>query len=196
MKKIVFGLFLLVASGAGLTSCKEESNMPAPAVESVPAIFPQVNPAKSFFDLNSSKAATSSNPTRPVFEFTIDLGKERDLKVERVEVFKSYRRGAVVSPRVKAGDYSSFPATVSINSKDALQGLSRLSGTTLVPVIPAAGPDAFNNLVLANDAIVFTFDLIVEGGRRIVLAPTNAAGSPTGTQILAPYAAIAVFRNP
>ncbi|TGE22280.1 hypothetical protein E5K00_18725 [Hymenobacter aquaticus] len=194
MKKIVFGLFLLFASGAGLSSCKDDSRLPAPAVESVPAIFPKVTAGKDFYNLAAAKAATSTNPTRPIFEFTIDPGQERDLKIQTIEVYKSYRRGAILGPRVKVGDYSSFPATISINSKDALQGLQRLSGTNLVAVIPAAGPDAFNNLVLLNDAIVFTFEMVAEGGRRIVLTPLNSFNAPTGTQILAPYAAIAVFR--
>ena len=195
MKNIVFGLCLLIASGGALSSCKEDSLLPAPAAESVPAIFPQVTAGKDFFDLNASKAATSSNPTRPVFEFTVDLGKERDLKVQTLEVYKSYRRGTVLGPRVKVGDYTTFPAVVSLNSKDALQGLQRLSGTTLVNVQPA-NPDNFNNLVLLNDAIVFTFELVVEGGRRIVLTPLNSFNAPTGTQSLAPYSTAAVFRNP
>ncbi|UOQ72083.1 hypothetical protein [Hymenobacter cellulosilyticus] len=164
MKKIVFGLLLLVASGGALSSCKDENALPAPAVESVPAIFPQVTAGKDFFNYAAARAATTPTTTRPVFEFTIDPGQQRDLKLQTVEVYKSYRRGATIGPRVKVGDYSTFPATVTLNSSEALKDLQRLSGSNLVPVIPAGGPDVTNNLILQNDAIVFTFEYVVEGG--------------------------------
>ncbi|MCB2407494.1 hypothetical protein [Hymenobacter lucidus] len=195
MKRIVFGLFLLLASGGALTSCKEESLLPAPAAESVPAIFPQLTPGKDFYNVDTTKAVPSSVRNQPVFEFTINPGQDRDLKIDHVEVFKSYRRGSVVGPRVKVGDYSSFPATITINSKDVLVGLQRLSDGKLLAVRPT-NPNAFNNLLLAGDAIVFTFDIVVTDGRRIMLTSLNEFNAPTGTQTLPPYAAIAVFRKP
>ncbi|PJJ47922.1 hypothetical protein [Hymenobacter chitinivorans] len=202
MKKIVFGLLLLVSCGGALSSCKEDSKLPAPAFESLPAIFPKATPGKDFFDATAAKAAASTNPTRPIFEFTVDLGKERDIKIRTIEVYKSFGRpassGLTLGPRVKVGDYSTFPFTVSLTSTEALRDLKRLSGTApninLLPVVPA-NPDAFNNIVQANDAVVFTFEIITQDDRRIVLTQLNTYGAPTGTQSLAPYAAIAVFRN-
>ncbi|TGE19249.1 hypothetical protein [Hymenobacter elongatus] len=194
MKKIFLGLCLFVAASGTLSSCKDDSKLPAPAAESVPAIFAVPTAGKDFYNYDAARAATSTNPTRPIFEFVLNP-TERDLKLETIEVYKSYRRGAVIGPRVKVGDYSSFPATVSVSSRDALQGLSRLSGKDLVPVIPGGGPDVTNNLIVQGDAIVFTFDYIVQGGRRITITQLNAFNAPTGTYSLPPYVAVAVFRR-
>ncbi|UOQ52859.1 hypothetical protein [Hymenobacter cellulosivorans] len=196
MKKIIFGLLLLVAFGGTLSSCKEDSAIPAPAVESVPLVLPQITTGKDFFNILAARAATNTNPTRPIFEFTLAPNQQRDLKLQTIEVYKSFRRGDLLGPRVKVGDYSSFPATVSLTSTEALKDLQRYTGTSLVSVIPPGGPDVTNILLSPNDAIVFTFEYIVEGGRRIVLTPVNSMNIPSGTQILAPYAAVAVFRNP
>jgi hypothetical protein len=215
MKKIAFNLLLLLTFGGALSSCKDQDKLPAPEVEELPIIFPQVTPGKDFFEIGPAQAAESTNPTRPVFEFTIDPGNQRDVKLATIEVYRSYRRGALLGPRLKVGDYSSFPATISINSKEAIKDLQRLSapatGNILSPTEPPTNPSGFNNFIVPNDAIVFTFEYVLQDGRRIVLTPLNkvklAPGSipesvdvPSGTLATTaagstyPYAAVAVFR--
>lgn len=198
----LLGLFLAAGS---LASCRESSKLPAPAIESVPLVIPEVNTQKNYFDFVRSRAsvnsAASTGIVRPVFEFVVNPSQGYT-ELNTVEVYKSYRRGTVLGPRVKVTDLTSFPATVSINSQDVITDLYLASPTADNPTpaplkAPAASP-AQNNRVLTGDAIVFTFEYVLKDGRRIVLTPlsttTGSVGAPTGTQINTPYAAVALFR--
>ena len=213
MKKLLFSLLLLVSAGS-VSSCQDKDKLPAPEVKSVPLIFPQVSsdPAKNHFNWQRSRAAESANPQRPVFEFTFDLGDQRDVQIRTVEVYKSYRRGAtgLIGPRVLAREVTSFPATITINSQEAITGLQRMQGqdAPLLPLlfpVKAASPTAPNSQIVINDQIIFTFEYVLQDGSRVVLTPLNKVrvASPStpevevvsGTQISPPFAVIATFRN-
>jgi len=213
MKKLAFNILFLLSFGSALTACKDEDKLPAPEVEELPIIFPQVTPGKDFFEITAAQAAPNTNPVRPVFEFTIDPGNQRDIKLATIEVYRSYRRGALLGPRLKVGDYTSFPAVITLDSKQAISGLQRLSapasGNVLNATEPPEDPTRFNNLIVPNDAIVFTFEYVLQDGRRIVLTPLANIKLANGTTIQVPsgtlattaagstypYAAVAVFRS-
>ncbi|MCC3152619.1 hypothetical protein Q3A66_06395 [Hymenobacter sp. BT770] len=211
MKKLILG-FLLVSTLGSLSSCKESSKIPAPSVTSVPLIFPKVSAdvEKSYF--NTTRAAASianlarlPDPTRPVFEFSFDIQDQRDVKIQAVEVYKSFQRGINIGPRVLQGTYSSFPAKVSINSQEALTGLQRLffaTGEALPSLRNLLGATPTSpNEVLTGDLIVFTFEYVLEDGSRVILTPLSdvkLTGGATakvisGTQINPPYALYAKF---
>ena len=95
MKKLIFSLFLLVPLVGSLSSCREQSKIPEPQVDSVPLILPEINPAKSFFSFLPSQASVASNPTRPVFEFTVNPSQVAGVQLETVEVYKSFVRDGV-----------------------------------------------------------------------------------------------------
>ena len=193
---------------AGLFSgCREQAKIPQPKAESMPLILPAINPEKNFFDFTPSRAAEASNPVRPVFEFTVNPPQVAGVQLERVEVYKSFFRGASFGPRVKVTDLTSFPATVTLTSQEALTDLYLTNNPPLVTV-PATPPPipvkaitaTATNRISVNDAVVFTFELIVNGGRRVVLTPltttgAGVTGAVTGVQAAAPYAAVATFRN-
>jgi hypothetical protein len=223
-------LFLTLAAISGLASCREDSKLPAPKLSgSVPLIIPVVSAdtAKQYLNYARTRAssatlATLNPPTRPVFEFSFNLDNTRDKKVQSVEVYKSFKRigsaGATFGNRVLVGSYTSFPVTVSLNSQDLLTDLNRIiipSGPDkpYLLAIKAASPTATNIQVQRNDAIVFTFEYVLEDGSRVVLTPLNyvTVGAPPGgtvpantnipvlattTQVNAPYSIEAVIRDP
>ena len=215
MKKVFFGLLLLSVMGS-LSACKDSSKIPAPEVTSVPLIFPKFtsDPSKSYFDTQRASASINGlavlpNPTRPVLEFTINLPDQRDVKIKAVEVYKSFQKpNQQIGPRALAGSYSSFPATVSLNSQDALSGLQRLAvvpGDALPSLSPLllstpSAPGARNPIV-NGDFIIFTFEYVLEDGSRVVLTPLtdvrlNGGGTAkviSGTQVNPPYALVARF---
>lgn len=217
MKKLIIGLFVALTMGS-LSSCKESSKDPAPAFTSVPLIFPKLSTdvSKSYFDTQRARAsnnelATLPNPTRPTLEFTLELPDQRDVKIQSVEVYKSFKRGNFIGPRAFSGSYSSFPATVSLTSEQALAGLQQLFfGTALPTLSPLASqtPATVRNPILSGDIIIFTFEYVLEDGSRIILTPlsdvrlnnpTNLVPAPTakvisGNQINAPYALYAKFQ--
>ncbi|MCC2546997.1 hypothetical protein LJY25_11115 [Hymenobacter sp. BT175] len=203
MKKTLFALALLASSMLGFSSCTDQDKLPAPETEDLPILFPRVTPGKDYFPISQSAAAPNSNPTRPVFEFTIDPGDQREVEIDRIAVYRSYRRGTQISPRLLVKEVSSFPATITMNSDEALRDLERINGaalTTVYPIKPGSttkeqDPTRTNNFLVRNDAIVFTFDYILKDGRRIVLTPlTGTFPSPSGTLSREPFAAVAVFR--
>ena len=202
MKNYLASLLLLSATVV-LPSCRETSKLPEPANESIPLIIPEINSQKSYFDYANSRVsvntATTTNTVRPVFEFVVNPSQGYG-ELQTVEVFKSFRRGATLGPRVKVQDLTSFPATVTINSQDALTGLlptSAVGGVAPTPLL-AATPAAINR-ILPNDAVVFTFEYVMKDGRRIVLTPLSttagSVGAPTGSSINAPLAAVAAFKT-
>ena len=206
MKKIFFSLLSLAAFAGMLGSCREQSRIPEPEVESLPLILPDINPAKNVFTFTPSRAAESTNPTRPVFEFTVNPSQVSGIKLEVVEVYKTFVRGGTTfGPRVKVKDLTSFPATVSINSQDALTDLYLTNNPppVTVPATPPPIPikattSTGNNRIISGDAVVFTFEYVVNGGRRIVLTPLKTVAGVTGVisgnRTAAPFAAIVTFK--
>lgn len=206
MKKFVFPFLLLGAAAGALSGCREQARIPEPATEDMPLILPDINPAKNVFTFTPSRASESTNPTRPVFEFTVNPTQVDGVKLEVVEVYKTFARGGTTfGPRVKVKDLTSFPATVSINSQDALTDLYLTNNPPPVTV-PATPPPipikattpTGNNRILSGDAVVFTFEYVVNGGRRIVLTPLTTVAGVTGVisgnRTAAPFAAIATFK--
>lgn len=197
------------------------------------------DPDKNHYDYartRSSKNALASlaNPTRPVFEFTFDLDNTRDKKVKAVEVYKSLLTGATsfngtvfnggaFGTRVLVGTYTSFPVSVSLDSEAAIAGLQRVLPQPQVPAAPApnvpylltvkAPTDIQPNLLSlkrGSDAIVFTFEYILEDNTRVILTPVtktsvvDVIGGMTAktvdvlvttTQVNSPFAAVAIIRD-
>ncbi|RSK47676.1 hypothetical protein [Hymenobacter rigui] len=178
---LLFLLGLLTVSG-----CRNDDKDPYPELESLPVIFPSVTATKSFYDYNQVRSSAN-----PVFEFTIDPGNQRDIQLASIEVYKTFRRGTSVEPRILYKTVSSFPATLTIPFSDVLQNLTRTvttnGQTTQVPFQP--------NFFVQRDEIVFTFEYVLTDGRRIVLTPLDG-GKIQGALANAPYAAVAVIRVP
>ena len=231
MKNHIASLLLMLVVAGSLASCREESKLPAPKISgSVPLIFPQISsdPAKAYFDYDRARLSTNNlnNPsflpnikdrTRPVFEFSFNLDNTRDKKVKVVEVYKSFYRPPSFGPRVLYGSYSSFPVTISLTSQDALTDLQRvITGQTPLPYllnVKGANNVQANNLsALKTDAVVFTFEYILEDDSRVILTPvinTAVGPAPGGTppatstvpvlaattQVNAPFAVVATFRD-
>ena len=212
MNKLLTGLLLGAMLGA-LGSCKESSRIPAPAVTSVPLLFAKASsdPTKSYF--NTTRAAASTNtlprladPTRPVFEFTFDVPNQRDVQLQAVEVYKSFQRGVRIGPRVLVGSYTSFPATVTLTSQEALTGLQQLFFSSPSATLPTlrnllGATASAPNEIFSGDLVVFTFEYVLKDGSRVVLTPladVRLAGGGvakviSGTQINPPYALYAKF---
>ena len=205
--KIYFSKFALLLSAVfSLSSCRDSSKLPAPKYESIPLIIPEINPQKSFFAFDGSSpsisAAAAAGITRPEFEFVVNPSQGYS-ELQTVEVYKSFRRlvkdAFAYGPRVKVTDLTSFPATVTINSQDALRGLLT-SATSLTPVL-ATTATGTNRILrptidgIPNDAIVFTFEYIMKDGRKIILTPVSADNILLpSSQINAPLAAVAAFK--
>ena len=216
MKKIFFGLLLLSAVGS-LSGCKESSKIPAPEVTSVPLIFPKFtsDPSKSYFDTPRAAAsidglATLANPTRPVLEFILNVPDQRDVKIKAVEVYKSFQKpNQQIGPRALAGSYSSFPATVSLSSQQALSGLQRILPVVAPSTLPTLSPlllstpasPGARNPIVNGDTIIFTFEYVLEDGSRIILTPLTdvrldgggIAKVISGNQVNPPYSLVARF---
>lgn len=187
MKRFLYILSL----GAGLlfASCKDDSKDPMPDIENVPVIFPQFTSGLTFYDIDLLRAGT--NP--PVIEFTIDPGNQRDVELAAVEVYKSFRRlnGTVpdLTPRVLVGSYSSFPATIRLNSEEAIAGIIR-NGAQITRAL------FFPRGTNPPDAFIFSFEYVLKDGRRIILTPLSADGKITGAQAAAPFSAVVEVRKP
>jgi hypothetical protein len=203
--KSYFASFLLLSAATVLSSCRETSKLPEPANESIPIIFPEINPQKATFNRiaagYSETALVANNATRPVFEFVVNPSKGYT-EIQTVEVYKSFFRNAStpLGPRVKVADLTSFPATITIDSQTALTGLYPTSPTPDIPnpiLVKGATPTSPNRIIAGN-AVVFTFEYVMKDGRRIILTPLSTAlgsvGAPTGPQTNAPLAAVAYFR--
>ncbi|SHI58899.1 hypothetical protein SAMN02745146_1114 [Hymenobacter daecheongensis DSM 21074] len=196
MKKLFIILAALVSTNGLLSSCKDDSKDPLPAVEYAPVIFPKFTEGKSTFDF---KLITTRPPYPPGFvlpeiEFTFDPGDQRDTKLAAVEVYKTFRRTNATSvdnsKPTLVGTYTSFPATVRLNGDEAIADIKRLNAAgqevQLIKLAIVPRPAG-----IAPDAFVFTFEYILQDGRRIVLTPRDKNGVLTGAQTNAPFAAVA-----
>lgn len=193
MKRLILSL-LLAGTFAGLSACRETSKIPAPEVTSVPLLMPRLSAdaEKNHFDTQRAFASINAlanlpNPTRPVLEFTLDIPDQRDVQIQAVEVYKSFQRGNFIGPRVFYRAYTSFPATVSINSQDALTGLQRLGSAatgTLPTLYNLLGSTASApNPVLTGDRIVFTFEYKLQNGSKVILTPLADVKLNDGTTV-------------
>ena len=206
MKNYFASFLLLLSAAVGLSSCRESSKLPEPKNESVPLIIPEINPSKSYFPFRRSQLSEriridslSTRPeyyTRPEFEFVVNPSQGY-AELQTVEVYKSFSRGGVYGPRVKVVDLTSFPATVTINSQDALRGLYPTAAAGALPVLANPATPTANNRItrIPGDAIVFTFEYILKDGRRIILTPVSAENTLLPSSLNnAPLAAIAAFK--
>lgn len=190
MKKLFLYLTFLAGVTGVLSACKRDQVVPAPEKESFPIIYPEISAdsTRRFFSTEFARLPEASNPTRPVFEFTINP-TDQPGKLQTVEVYKSFRRGLLLGPRVKVGDYSSFPATVSLNSQEAITDLK----TNTLITIKGSSTTA-RNTMQSGDAVIFSFEYITQDGRRIVLTPLKN-GIIQGPFSIAPFVAVAVFKS-
>ncbi|GAA3946641.1 hypothetical protein [Hymenobacter algoricola] len=203
MRKLFIILATLVSTGSLLSACTDDSRDPMPDVEYAPVIFPKFTEGKSTFDYNkiTTRPPYPAGFELPEIEFTFDPGDQRDVKLAAVEVWKTFRRtnagSTDYSQRSKVGTYYSFPATVRINGDDAIAGTMRLFNGVPTQLIKNAILPRLAGSSPAPDAFVFTFEYILEDGRRIILTPTTANQVITGAQINAPFAAVAeIVRTP
>lgn len=195
MNKLLLSLLLFGAATASLTSCKRDQVTPAPAADTVPLALPQpsADPSKRFYNLVAASAAANTNPTRPVFEFTLAPGSNGNTQLASIFVYKSFRSGGLLRPRMLVGEYSDFPVTISFVSQDILAGVTRANGNPVIATNPAS-----RNQLLVNDALVFTFDYKVADGTVFTTTPLDGTGTITpanSTFAVPPYSIVAEFRN-
>lgn len=194
MKKYVASLLMLFSAAISFSSCRESSKLPEPKYENVPLIIPEINASKSSFDFSRSSVsvnnATANGIVRPQFEFVVNPSQGYG-ELQTVEVYKSFRRGTAFGPRVKYADLTSFPATVTLDSQEALRDLRPTPGGVLV----RGANDGAINRIIRNDAVVFTFEYVMKDGRRIVLTPVSSDNVLLASSLInAPLAAVAVFQ--
>lgn len=218
MKKYLFALLILASAGSGLTACKDQDKIPAPQTQDVALFFPQesTDSTKRFFKLDAAQfndaQLAARGLTRPVYEFTIPAFNQRGIHVKAVEVYASFRRSAALFPPVLVGTYTTFPTTISFNSAEIVDKLTRLAltpGLTTNSLFKFKTSTGRYNVVTA-DAVVFTFEYIRDDDSHIVLTPRSyvkltpgEALNPPGDSIailngnltMYPYAAVAEFRN-
>jgi hypothetical protein len=205
MKSYFASLLLLFSATATLSSCRETSKLPEPAYESIPIVLAEINPQRASFDFVTSRysidALAANNATRPVFEFVVNPSKGYT-EIQTVEVYKSFYRPSApaLGPRVKVADLTSFPATVSLTSQQALQDLYPTTPTDEIrnPIAVLGATNSALNRIIIGNAVVFTFEYVMKDGRRIILTPLSttpgSVGAPTGPQSLRPLAVYAYFR--
>ena len=222
MKNYLTSFVLLMSATISLSSCREESKLPEPKYESIPIVIPEINPQKSFFNITTARYSdfqlATNNATRPVFEFVINPSKGYT-EIQTVEVYKSFSRDGVLGPRVKYIDVTDFPATVTIDSQQALTDLYPSAQTytvvngvittnptdnTRVLPVKGVGDRAINRInapTVTKDAVVFTFEYVMKDGRRITLTQLNATVNTAASGSLlpnsfinAPLAAVAPFK--
>jgi hypothetical protein len=220
MKNFLTGLALMLAVAGSLTACKDKALDPAPEFDEVPLILPRPtsDTAKVYLNFRFSRisdnALAAAGRTRPIFEFDFGMENNRNLKVKTVELYKSFRTGTTTltfGPRVLVGSYSvdQLPVHFSQNSRQIIEGLQRVSGTNLLPLVPTPVTAGSNFINITTDAaVVFTFEYLVDNGdgttRRIILTPlkdvkltnTQTIQVISGTQTNTPYSAVAIFREP
>jgi hypothetical protein len=220
MKNFALAASLLLASSAALTSCYDRDRDPMPEYSSVALVKATIDPATDTLALRPAQAAENTNPTRPEVRFTIDLYSQRDVKVTKVYVYTTLRRGTGTSisysSRALLTEVTTFPTTLSFNSQELLTGLYRLGTPTLdttdsvmvYPAFPFIRLPTQATAIFANDVILLTYEYELENGKRIILTPvTNRTGIITGTtgprqnyevitgsQIQPPYALPIIFR--
>jgi hypothetical protein len=228
MRSLFPALLGLAAAALSFTSCQDADRIPAPAATSVALVHATIDADADTFNLLRARASIDglpglNNPTRPIFRFTLDVPNQRDVRVSKVFVYKTLRRGANAStytygPRVLAREVSTFPTVLTFDSQEVLTDLQFIgsaevttaSGTTVkvraLQNLLASDATLPNNVFL-SDAVIFTYEYEVETNgqtQRIILTPTRPATvqAPvarqvdviTGSQIDQPFAVVAPFR--
>jgi len=214
MRTIFPALLGLAAAALSFTSCQDADRLPMPATTSVALVRATVDADADTFNLARAKASVNQlplllNPTRPLFRFTLDLA-QRDARVTKVLVYKTYRRGSNSSlytygPRVLAREVTTFPTTLTFDSQEALTDLTRIGDSTLIPI--KASDNNRQNNVFVGEAIIFTYEYEAEINgqlQRVILTPTTkiAVTAPSaqtvevisGAQLNPPYSVVALFR--
>lgn len=216
MKNFAFAASLLLASSAVLTACYNRDRDPMPEYSSVGLVKATIDPATDTISYIPARAAPSTNPTRPNVTFTIDLYSQRDVKITKLYIYRTLRRGTTTftySPRFLLDSITTFPTTVTYNSQQLLTGMVRLDATTnpvtAIPYVQSLPTSP--NRIFQTDSFIFTYEYVLENGKRIVLTPTTNTkvttaatpttpattqtyGTITGSQILAPYALVVPIR--
>lgn len=190
MKKIMFALWLGFTAVA-VTSCKDNDKDPRPATESMPNVT-STNATPTFSQADARNAAIN-----PTITFTVNVTGPSIDQVEAVEVYKTFRnivRNAQgqstiqTLPRVLVRSIAPAQTTIEIPFNDLVANLQRrgaASGAAFnAPLTPLTRAS-----LTAQESFLFTYELILKDGRRIVLTPTSG-GVVSGSQTIAPFAAI------
>ncbi|GAB2965894.1 hypothetical protein GCM10027048_39880 [Hymenobacter coalescens] len=190
MKKILFALWLGVAA-VSMTSCKDEDKDPLPKFEEVPLVLSALTTA------TYTQADARSTTANPVISLTTNVTGPNLDKVESVEIYKSLRNivrnaqgqlALQTLPRVLVRTIPPAPTTTEISFNDLVANMQRRgpsSGSAFdAPLAPLTRAS-----LTAQESFVFTYELVMKDGRRVVLTPTSG-GIVSGTQAAAPYAGI------
>jgi len=183
MKKLLYAL-LVTVSAFSFSGCRDEDNLPYPKTEEFPVVFTTLTTGANTYKLTD--IAGSGNP---VASFSIDL-KGGDLSaVEAVEIYRSFRGFNVAAtpavgtgPRTLLRSVSPSSATIEVSINDAISGLTRATGASQTgartPITRAS--------LRENEGFLFTYELLLKDGRRIVYTPLSN-GIVSGAQAIAPY---------
>lgn len=188
MKKILYAL-LLTASAFGFSGCRDEDNLPYPKTEEFPIIFTTITAGQSSYRLTD--VAGSGNPTAT---FAIEVKGGDPNQVEVVEVYRSFRGFNVpasgmaalgLGPRVLLRTVPPTSSSIEVSINDAISGLTRATGASQggarTPITRAS--------LRAGEGFLFTYELVLKDGRRIVYTPLSG-GVVSGAQSTAPFSGL------
>lgn len=186
MKNIIYAA-LLVVIGLTSLSCKKDPKLPTPSVEEFPLIFTNTSTQSTY---KLSDVQGTGNPTAT---FTIDV-KGGDLdKVESIEVYRTFRGFNVPSgtamptlafggPTVLLRTVPPASGSIEVTLTDIIANLTRATG-------PSQGGNrtAITRASLkANEGFLFTYALLLKGGRRIEFNQSFNAAPLSGLVTIVP----------
>ena len=184
MKKIIY-VALLVASTLGISSCKDDPNLPTPETVDYPIVRSTLTPQSVY-----SLASVRDNSQNPSVSFTVEVAGPVE-QVESIEVYRSLRAfttatGTVlaVEPRVLLRTIPPTTATIDVTINEAIAGLTR-RGTPRTPLTRAS--------LRANEGFLFTYELLLKDGQRVVFTPLSG-GVVSGAQANAPFSGLVLVQ--
>ncbi|WP_139919985.1 hypothetical protein [Hymenobacter sp. DG01] len=188
MKKFLYAL-LLAASALSVSACRDEDNLPFPKTEEFPLVFTNLTTQNTF------KLADVQGTGNPTTTFNIEVKGGDASKIEAIEVYRSFRgynkpaagvtRAIGTGPRVLLRTVAPSSGSIEVSINDLITGLTRASGATQTGARVALTRASLE----ANEGFLFTYELVLKDGRRIVYTPLSG-GIVSGIQASAPYAGI------
>lgn len=185
MKKIIYAA-LLVASTLGISSCKDDPNLPTPATVDYPIVRSTLTEQSVY-----SLASVGNNSQNPSVSFTVEVAGPVE-RVESIEVYRSARvfttptgTTLAVQPRVLLRSIPPTTATIDVTINEAIAGLTR-PGTPRTPLTRAS--------LRAGEGFLFTYELLLKDGQRVVFTPLSSAGVVSGAQANAPFSGLVLVQ--